>query len=45
MFVETIEKRQNNKTIHPEKIVLNNGCLSIEKTLEIANLLSKNGCD
>ena len=43
MFVETIEKRQGYKIACLEEIALNNGWLSIEKTQEIANSLSKNG--
>jgi len=43
MFVETIEKRQGYKIACLEEIALNNGWLSIEKTREIANSLSKNG--
>jgi glucose-1-phosphate thymidylyltransferase len=43
MFVETIEKRQGYKIAWLEEIALNNGWLSIEKTREIANSLSKNG--
>jgi glucose-1-phosphate thymidylyltransferase len=42
MFVETIEKRQGYKIACLEEIALNNGWLSIEKTREIANSLSKN---
>ena len=43
MFVETIEKRQGYKIACLEEIALNNGWLSIEKTREIVNSLSKNG--
>lgn len=43
MFVETIEKRQGYKIACLEEIALNNGWLSIEKTREIADSLSKNG--
>ena len=42
MFVETIEKRQGYKIACLEEIALNNGWLTIEKTREIANSMSKN---
>ena len=42
MFVETIEKRQGCKIACLEEIALNNGWLTIEKTREIANSMSKN---